>query len=78
MEFVKSHELHANPRGDAKKRLHSKKKKKAKNVAAKGSRIITSLFPPALTTSTLSSPDQLIEYKRKYLFMPIKTFSVAF
>ena len=54
------------------------KKKKAKNVAAKGSRIITSLFPPALTTSTLSSPDQLIEYKRKYLFMPIKTFSVAF
>ena len=38
-----------------------KEKEKAKNVAAKGSRTITSLFPWASTTSTPTSPNQLIE-----------------
>ena len=38
-----------------------KEKGKAKNLAAKGSRTITSLFPEASTASTPSSPDQLIE-----------------
>ena len=38
-----------------------KEKEKAKNVAAKESRTITSLFPRASTASTPSSPDQLIE-----------------
>ena len=38
-----------------------KEKEKAKNVAAKGSRTITLLFPRASTASTPSSPNQLIE-----------------
>ena len=42
-----------------------KEKEKAKNVAAKGSRTITSLFPRASTALTLSSSDQLIEDKTK-------------
>ena len=42
-----------------------KEKEKAKNVAAKRSRTITSLFPRASTALTLSSSDQLIEDKTK-------------
>ena len=42
-----------------------KEKEKAKNVAAKGSRTITSLFSRASTALTLSSSDQLIEDKTK-------------
>ena len=42
-----------------------KEKEKAKNVAAKGSRTITSLFPQASTALTPSSSDQLIEDKTK-------------
>ena len=38
-----------------------KEKEKAKNVAAKRSRTITSLFLQDSTTSTPSSPDQVIE-----------------
>ena len=36
-------------------------KEKVKNVADKGSRTITSLFPQASTASTPSSPAELIE-----------------
>ena len=46
-----------------------KEKEKAKNVAVKESRTITSLFPRASTASTLSSPDQLIEDEIKYLYL---------
>ena len=38
-----------------------KEKEMAKNFTAKGWRTIISLFPRASTTSTPSSPDQLIE-----------------
>ena len=38
-----------------------KEKEKARNVTAKGSRTITSLFPWASTASTPSSPGQLTE-----------------
>ena len=38
-----------------------KGKEKVTNVAAKGSKTITSLFPRASTASTPSSPNQLIE-----------------
>ena len=55
-----------------------KEKEKAKNVAAKGSRTITSLFSQASTASTPSSLDQLIEDEIKSLFIPIKTFSFVF
>ena len=55
-----------------------KEKEKAKNVAAKGSRTITSLFSWTSTASTPSSLDQLIEDEIKSLFIPIKTFSFVF
>ena len=48
-------------------RIHKKKEKreKVKNVAAKGSGTITSVFLRTSTPSTPSSPDQLIEDKIK-------------
>ena len=60
------------------KRLHSKRKREGQNVAAKGSRTITSLFPQASIASTPSSPNQLIENEIKQLFIPLKTFSFVF
>ena len=55
-----------------------KEKEKAKNVAAKGSRNVSSLFSRATTALTPSSLDQLIEDEIKLLFIPIKTFSFVF
>ena len=48
-----------------KKIAFKKKKRRLKNVAAKGSGTITSIFPRTSTASAPSSPDQLIEDKIK-------------